>query len=437
MKVYTLGGYDEVGKNMTAVEVDGEIVIFDMGYHMESVVEQDEEIEGLTTTDSLDTGAIPTDKPVMDQRDKVKGIVIGHGHLDHIGAIPKLAGAYDCPIFATPFTMRLIERVINQDRKDIDNELIEMEPGNSISLTPQLELEFVNITHSIPGAVLCSLNTKEGKFAYANDYKLDMEPTLGDKPDFERLRKLGNEDVKAFVTGTTRIDLEKRCKSEKEVQIELQHILDKAYEQGGAVIATTFSSQIARLRNIIKANKGRRKIVMIGRSLKENTASAEKEGLIDLSGIEVRSWRDETEEILREISDDRENYLVICTGNQGEPRAALTRIARGEYPLKLEKGDHVIFSCETIPTPLNEANRYKLEKNLKANGVRFYKDVHTSGHAMKEDHRDMIHMLQPENLIPCHGETERLAAYASLAKEEGYELGKSVHVSQNGNVIEL
>lgn len=437
MKVYTLGGFNEVGKNMVAVEVDNEIVIFDMGYQMEEVVEHEGEVEELTTTETIEIEAIPKDKQIMDQKEKVKGIVIGHGHLDHCGAVPKLAGTYDCPIIATPYSMRVIERLIDEDRKDLNNELMEMEAGDTLSLSPKLELEFVNITHSIPGTVVSVLNTKEGKFVYGNDFKLDDEPTLGEKPDYKRFRELGNESVKVFTPGTTRIFEEGTCGSEKEVQIELKHVLDKAYSSGGAVLVSTFSSHIARLRNIIKANKGRRKILMVGRSLKEYTKSAEKEDLIDLSDIEVRSWREEVEEIFEEVSNNKEKYLVICTGNQGERRAILSRIARDEYPLKLDENDQVIFSSETIPTPINKSNRYVLEKHLKEKGTRFYRKVHASGHALREDHRDLLKMIDPDNVIPCHGETERLASYASMAMEEGYRINESVHISQNGNIIEV
>jgi ribonuclease J len=435
MKVHTIGGYEEIGKNMTAVEVDGEVVVFDMGYDMESVVGSDEQIDELTTNQTLETGAIPVDEQIYEKN--VVAIVIGHGHLDHVGAIPKLAGAYDCPIICTPFTEKIIENGLEGDRKNINNQIISMETGENFEISGKMDLEFLHVNHSIPDATLSLLKTPDGNVIYGNDMKFDRRPVIGENTDIDRLKEVGEEEVELMIPGTTSVDEDGRVPPEESVKVELENVLNASYEAGGAVIVTTFSSQIARLNSILEANDGRRKVAFVGRSLKEYTKGAEECGLIDLSKVEVVSYFDECEDLMRKVDGEREEWLVVATGNQGEPGAQMDKIASGTYPFDFEKGDHVIFSSRTIPTPPNKANRYKLEKKLSEQGVRLYKEIHTSGHAKKEDHRDFITYLEPNHIIPSHGHLGKLGSYVELAREEGYSLGEDVHLSENGKVIEL
>lgn len=437
MKVHAIGGYNQVGKNMTAVEVEDGIVLIDMGYDMEEVVEEDNEIEELNTKETIELGAIPDDSKIHDKKEKVKAIIIGHGHLDHVGAVPKLAGSYDCPILATPFTMSVLKRMVEQDKKNLNNKMIEMEPGDTYQASDSIEIEFVNITHSIPGAVMPVVHTDEGTLVYGLDNRLDDDPVLGEKPDYERMRELGEEGVKVFIGDSTRVDEPGRVMSESIVETELKHTIDQAYQDNGGVFITTFSSHIERLTSILKANDGRRKVALIGRSLKEYTNSAEELGMIDLSDVEVVSYWNETNELLEEISKERDEWLVVCTGHQGEPGAALTRMAKGEYPMEIQEGDNVIFSSSIIPSPLNRASRYRLDKMIKRAGGRVISEVHVSGHSKREDCRDLLLMLKPEKLIPSHGSTEMAAHHATLAREEGYTLNEDVFIVENGNTVDL
>jgi len=404
---------------------------------MEEVIAHDEEMEDMTTTATIEAGAIPDDSDIHDVKDKVSAIIIGHGHLDHVGGVPKLAGSDDCPIIATPFTMSSIERMIEEDRKQVDNELIELETGDTYEISDNITLEFVNITHSIPGAAMTVLHTDEGTVAYSLDFRLDQDPLLGEPSDYERIKELGEEGVDVFIGDSTRVDEEDRVKSERTVKTELEHTIDYAYEEGGAVFCTTFSSHVERLNSILDANNGRRKVAFMGRSLREYNESAEELGLIDLSNVEVASYRDEKEDLMRRIANEREEWLVVATGNQGEPRATLTRIANGEEPVQVREGDTVIFSSSVIPEPLPQANRYEVDKAIKEAGGRVIGDVHVSGHAKREDNRDMLRMLDPEILIPGHGTTKMLASYATLGREEGYTLNEDMFICENGNELDL
>lgn len=439
MKIHTVSGYEEIGKNMTAIEVEGEVVLIDMGADMETVVEYEESMEEISTAEAIELGAAPDDSEIKeDLRGKVEAIVVSHGHLDHCLALPKLAGAYDCPIYATPFTAKVLDRIVEQDEEEVRNDIIPVNLGDSVKVSDSLDLEMVNITHSIPHTPLPVLHTPEGTVVYSLDFKLDEEPTLGKKPDYKRIRELGEEGVKAYIADSTRTDEEGRTKSERETAIELRNILNKADQENEGLIVSTFSSHIARVNNILDANAGRRRVALVGRSLKEYTQTADELGLIDLGRVdEVVSYRDEVEEFLQEASNNKEDWLIICTGHQGEPNAVLTRIATGEYEYEITEEDRVVFSSTTIPVPVNEANRYRVEKEMRERGARVEVDVHSHGHGMLEDQRDMIKMLKPDHIIPGHGTTEKLAACASLAMEEGYVLGEDVHMTQNGHVIEI
>ncbi|MFP4229506.1 MAG: MBL fold metallo-hydrolase [Candidatus Nanohaloarchaea archaeon] len=436
MKIHTIGGYEQVGMNMTAVEVDGQVVIFDMGYNMEEVISSEEQIDELTTNQTLDTGAIPQDEDIMDK--DVRAIVIGHGHLDHVGAIPKLAGAYDAPIICTPYTKKIVERGMQDDRKNINNDVIELENGEEYSISDKLGLEFIHNNHSIPDATLSYLKTPEGGVIYGNDMKFDRKPVVGENADIDRMKEIGRSgDLKVMIPGTTSAGEPGRVKPEESVKVEIEQLLQNCYDAGGAVFITTFSSQIQRLNSILEANNGRRKVAFVGRSLKEYTKSAEDLGLIDLSDVEVASYYDECEKLMDRVAGEREEWLVVATGNQGEPGSQMDKLASQQYPFSFEKGDHVIFSSRVIPTPPSRANRYWLEKKLEEQGVRLYKNVHTSGHAKKEDHRDFITFLQPDNIVPSHGPIQKQGDYLQLAREEGYTLEEDIFLSENGRTIQI
>lgn len=434
MKIHTIGGYDKIGRNMTAVETNGKIVILDMGADIERIVEQGENFDSLKTIEAIESDVVPDDSQIKNRREDVEAIVVGHGHQDHSLGIPKLAGAYDCPILATPYTGDLIERFIENDREHVKNEIIRMEAGNTIQISDGIELEFVDMTHSIPQAVLPILRTEEGNVAYSLDFKLDEEPTMGEPINYSKLERLGDEGIRAYLADCTRADQPGKTDPEIKAKRELEKIISEAQNKKEGIIVTTFSSHIARLNNILAANNGKRKVVMFGRSLKEYTEDAESRGLIDLSGIEVASYRDRVQDLFEEVSRNKSDYLLIMTGNQGEPNAMLSRVASDEYPYSISHRDLVVFSSVTIPTPINELNREYLKRRLKQRGADIEVDVHSHGHARKEGHKKMLRMLRPETVIPAHGGKEKRSACARLAREEDVD---SVRTSENGGVVSL
>ncbi len=437
MKLYTIGGYNEVGKNLTALEVRDDIVILDMGYDMEELIDMEGPSESSPTKMMIQSGVIPNDKLLYQQRKKVNGIVIGHGHLDHVGAVAKMAGSYNCPIFASPYTMKIIEEQIRQDNKEVNNERIVLEPGTIHNLTSNVAIEFVKVTHSIPDSMLTVLHTPEGRMIYGLDFRIDRNPVLGGKVDFDRLKQLGDEGIKVLVGDSTRVGDRGTNSTESAVKEQLKILFDQLYKDRSAVVVTTFSSHIERLKSIMEVNDGRRNVALIGRSLKEYTKAADDLGYLDLKGVQIASFREEVNDLFEKISGNRDEWLIVCTGNQGEERSVLKKLSKDQYPFQLQAGDHVVFSTSTIPTLINKAERYKLERSLKKKDVTLHLDIHASGHGHREDLRILIQTLKPDIMIPGHGDIQKLAEHATLAQEEGYKLNENLFICENGNVMEL
>ena len=422
---------------MTALEVRDGIVILDMGYDMEELIDMENTSESSSTKMMIQSGVIPNDKVLYKQREKVKGIVIGHGHLDHVGAVAKMAGSYSCPIFASPYTMKIVEEQISQDNKEVKNERIVLEPGTIHNLTSNIAIEFVKVTHSIPDSMLTVLHTPEGRMVYGLDFRIDRKPVLGGKVDFDRLKQLGDEGVKVLVGDSTRVGDRGTSSTESAVKEQLSNLFNQLYKDQSAVIVTTFSSHIERLKSIMEVNDGRRKVALIGRSLKEYTKAARDLGYLNLKSVEIASFREEVNDLFEKISKNRDQWLIVCTGNQGEERSVLKKLSKDQYPFLLEAGDHVVFSSSTIPTLINKAERYKLERNLKRKNVTMHLDIHASGHGHREDLRLLIQTLKPEIMIPAHGDIHKLAEHATLAQEEGYTLNENLFICENGSVLEV
>lgn len=439
IKIHAVGGYEEIGRNMTCMEYDDEAVILDMGLYLDKYIPIQEKTDHPNTNQLIEENAIPDPKHIKKIRKKVKGIIIGHAHLDHIGAIPWLAKKYDCPIIATPFTMKIIKEQLKDEKKKLKNELIPLNANSSYPLTDKIEVELIHVTHSTPQSAMINVKTPEGNVVYTGDYKFDFNPILGQRSNKKRLKELGKENVVALIPDSTRADEEKKTYSEAVAKQMLKDVLLDMETKGHGVILTTFSSHIHRLKSMLElGRKMGRKVVFVGRSLHKYISKAEELNLIDFTKKAkiIPSARFAKKE-LKEISKNREKYLVIMTGNQGEPKAMLTRVTRDEMPFKIQPEDFVVFSCNTIPTPMIQANRRLVEKKLHNKHARIFKKVHVSGHASREDHRDLIKILKPKNIIPCHGDMNKRASLANLAHEVGYKLNKNVHLLQNGQIIEL
>ncbi|AQL41412.1 ribonuclease J [Halorientalis sp. IM1011] len=444
IEIATIGGYQEVGRQMTAVRAGDDVVVFDMGLNLSKVLIHDNvETERMHSLDLIDMGAIPDDRVMSDLEGDVKAIVPTHGHLDHIGAISKLAHRYDAPIVASPFTIELVKQQIKGEEKfGVENDLQKMEAGETMQIGERNELEFVNVTHSIIDAINPVLHTPEGSIVYGLDKRMDHTPVIGDPIDMKRFREIAREDggVLCYIEDCTNAGRKGRTPSESVARRHLKDVMYSVEDYDGGIVATTFSSHIARVSSLVEfAEDIGRQPVLLGRSMEKYSGTAERLDFVDFpDDLGMYGHRKSVDRTFKRIMNEgKENFLPIVTGHQGEPRAMLTRMGRGETPYELENGDKVIFSARVIPEPTNEGQRYQSERLLGMQGARIYDDIHVSGHLRQEGHYEMLDTLQPQHVIPAHQDMEGFAPYVDLAENMGYNLGRDLHVTRNGNLITL
>ncbi len=435
VEIFPVGGLGEIGRNMTAISFGKECIIVDMGIRLDTLLSFEEiEIGTLPKEELMGMNIIPDDRALKGR--KVRGVIISHAHLDHIGAVTKLAGSYRAPIIATPFTLEILKRLKSEEQVyNLNNRLIPMKPNKKLRLG-KIEVSFIHATHSVPQTVLVLLRRGEKQVLYASDFKFDPEPVLGPPADYASLRRLGQ--VQVALVGTVRLDEHGPIPSERWVASRLGEVMKEAHEHGGAVIVTTFSSHLARLKSIIDISlKLGRLPVVVGRSLWNYMSAGMRLKILKLpEEVKIGKGIGRSKNLLRMVNRNREDYLLICTGHQGEPNSVLTLVADDKLPFKLEKGDSVIFSSSVIPNPITQGNRELLETKLQLKGVRVYKDVHASGHAGRQETMEFLRLVNPEHVFPCHGTGDRLRIMYELARGLGYSPSQ-IHLTENGIPVEL
>jgi len=409
-----LGGSDEIGMNLNLYHYDGKWLMVDLGITF-----------GDETTPGIDV--IMPDPGFIEARKRdLLGLLVTHGHEDHIGAIPYLWERLRCPIYATPFTATLIRRKLAEvDLLGLVN-LVEVPLSGNFVLGP-FEVEFVGLTHSIPEPNAIVLRCAAGTVLHSGDWKFDPDPQVGEVTDHDALDRIAEEGVLAMVGDSTNVDVPGHTGSEAELVDSFAEIFAK---QPHRIAVTCFASNVARLRTVaIAARKCERQVALVGRSLWRMYDAARDNGyLLDIP------------EFVSEADAGyfpRDKLVMICTGSQGEPRAALARIAdQAHHQVSLESGDTVVFSSREIPGNENAISR--IQGKLMSRGVQVITErehhVHVSGHPAREDMIEMYQMIRPEISIPVHGDARHLAEHAKLARECQVP---QVQVPGNGSVIRL
>jgi len=473
MEVCTVGGFKEVGKNMTAVKVGEDVFIFDMGLYIPGIVELQEE-DLLTYTQRFKSknqhksgksgnyqkphrqpqyteerlrefGAIPDDR-VLDKlgwREKVRAVFISHAHLDHVGGVPYLIKRYpNVPVFATPFTMKVLETIAEDEKISLNNPKKIVQP-NSVHIVKgksgTYKAEFIHTTHSTIDCVFVALHTPEGIFFYALDLKFDNHPTMGAPPNYKKFKEISRKNVKLLILDALYSGTEKKPGSETIARHLIEEAIAKVRYSKKAIFVTTFSSHIERLNSIVEfGKKTGREIVFIGRSLYKyvNAAMAVKKCPFK-KHVKLLKYRKQINSFLRKVEKQRDKYLIVCTGHQAEENSILDRIVKGETTFRFREGDNLIFSSSIIPAPINIAARDKMDKKLKRIGVRLQKDVHVHGHGSREDMRDLIRLLKPKHIIPAHGTLQQETPLIEIASEFGYKFGETSHLTSNGKVLKF
>jgi ribonuclease J len=363
---------------------------------------------------------------IVERRARLLGLVLTHGHEDHIGAVPHLWPSLRCPIYATPFTTALVRRKLDEAGLGREVELVTVPLGGHLDLGP-FALDFISLTHSIPEPNALAIRTPLGTVLHTGDWKLDPEPLVGQMADEGALRALGQEGVLAMICDSTNVFQEGHSGSEEEVRASLTALMGGI---SGRIAVTAFASNVARVETIARAAAAHgRHPVLVGRSMHRIVEVARETGYLAAMPPILR------EEEGAWLAPDKVCY--ICTGSQGEPRAALMRIAEGSHPhLTLDPGDTVIFSSRIIPG--NERAIFRLQNLLAQRGVRIITErdhfVHVSGHPYRDELRSMYGWVQPKIAVPVHGEMRHLLEHADLAKS--LQVPETV-VALNGSVIQL
>ncbi len=360
------------------------------------------------------------------ERKNLVGLVLTHAHEDHFGAIIDLWPRLQCPIYATKFSAALFEAKCASERNPPNIPVTVIESGGRVDIGP-FNVEFVAVQHSIPESHALAIRTSEGLVLHTGDWKLDPTPLIGEPTNEKRLRELGDEGVLALIGDSTNAVREGRSPSEREVARGLAEIIKEAK---GRVAVTTFASNVSRMRAVAEAaREADRDVVLIGRAMERVAQVARETGYLD--GIAPFRGAD----LYGHFPPNK--VLALCTGSQGEPRAALARIANDDHPeVTLNSGDTVIFSSRTIPG--NEKSVGSIINGLVSQGIKVITDrthmVHVSGHPRRDELRDMISWVRPQLLIPAHGEALHLSEHASLARSCGVP---KVLICKNGDQVRL
>lgn len=415
LKIIPLGGVGEIGKNMTVIEYGSDIIIVDCGMSF-----PDEEMPGIDVV-------IPDMTYIEKNAANVRGILITHGHEDHIGAVPYALQKLNVPVYATKLTIALIEQKLTEIKVD-HADLNCVSPGDTIRLGC-FSVEFIKTSHSIAGACALAINTPIGTLIHTGDFKVDYTPIDGEPIDIARLAYYGSRGVLALMSDSTNVENEGHTPSERGIGKTFEHCFDKAK---GRVIVATFASNIYRIQQIADVAISFGRVVCFqGRSMVKIAEIAKELGYLQLpdeSVVEVGQ--------LKKYRDDQ--ICVITTGSQGEPMSGLFRMANSSHKVNVGKGDMVIISASSIPG--NEKSVGRVINQLYQHGAKvIYErmaDVHVSGHACKEELKLMLTLTKPKFFIPVHGEARHLYQHKGLAEELGIP-EEDIFVTEIGDVVEL
>lgn len=418
LHIIPLGGVREFGQNMMAYRYDNEIIIVDCGGMFPD--------KSLMGVDFI----IPDMEFLKEYKHMVKALILTHGHEDHIGATPFFLRDFPVDVYATPFTLKLIDCKLKEYELNIPEEKMhEINAGDTIDFE-NFGVSFLHVNHSICQAVSLAIDTPEGMVVHTGDFRIDSNPVDGKLFDYAGFSKLGDKGVLALLSDSTNADIPGFTRSEKEVSVEMEKIFSITKDR---IFISTFSSAIPRIGEVLKlAEKYNRKVHIAGKSLEKSTAIAREMGLLKA---------DDSLFIDSKVVDTMpsEEVLVLITGSQGEPRSVLSRVAMNNHKdIHLREGDVVIMSVRVIPG--HERSVHNIVNHLSMHGTKVYyernSELHTSGHAKAGELATMINLCRPRFFIPIHGDFHMLKSHGDIAKQCGVQ-PENISLIQNGDIIQI
>jgi ribonuclease J len=417
LRIIPLGGVGQIGKNMMVFEYDDQLLIVDCG-----LMFPESDMLGIDIV-------IPDMDYVFERKDRVRGIIVTHGHEDHIGGLPYLMEKVHAPVYATRLTRGLIEVKLKEQHMLAGAELHTISPRDVLDLAP-FTVEFFHVCHSIPDGVGLAITTPVGLVVHSGDFKFDQTPVDGRLTDFAKLAELGGRGVHVLLSDSTNSETNGHTPSERMVGETFDRIFAGAQ---GRIIVATFASNISRVQQVAQmARKHHRQVGIVGRSMIEYSKKAAELGYLDLSPDELL-----TPQQMNKLPPDQ--VAIACTGSQGEPTSALVRMAVGEHrQVNIRPGDTVIVSATPIPGNEELINR-TLDNLFRAGADVHYDEraeVHVSGHASREEHKLMLNLTRPRFFVPIHGEYRHLVHHARMAEEVGIPR-ENIFTVESGTVLEF
>jgi len=417
LRIIPLGGLGEIGKNMTVIEFGNDLLLIDCGMGF-----PDEDMYGIDVV-------LPDITYLRNNASRIRGLIITHGHEDHIGAVPYVLKELDIPIYTTPLTAALIELKLEEHDLLYNTQIFTKKAG-SVFRIGCFSIEFIRVNHSIPDAVALAIKTPVGMIVHTGDFKIDLTPISGGMIDLVRFGELGNEGVLALMSDSTNVETPGHSASERKVGESFDKLFQNCDKR---IIITTFASNVHRLQQIINvAAKYHRKVAVTGRSMENVLRTAMVLGYMEVpEGVLVD---------LEQIKSQPKNHtVIISTGSQGEAMSALYRMAFAEHKqIQIDSGDRVIISASAIPGNENTISRVIDELFHKGAEVIYdrHTDLHVSGHACQEEQKMMLALVKPKYFIPVHGEHRMLVKHAELGRMMGVA-PKNIVIAENGKVIEF
>jgi len=417
LRVIPLGGLGEIGRNMMALEFGDDIIVIDAGFMF-----PEEEMLGVDLV-------LPEITYLVERRERVRGILLTHGHEDHVGALPFVLPRLPVPVYGSRLTLGLIRHKLKEHKVLANADLREVQAGSHLELGP-FKIDLLHVAHSIPDGMALAIETPAGMVLHSGDFKMDQTPVDGHPTDMARLAQLGDRGVLLLMSDSTNAERDGFTPSERTIGAAFHDLFGQC---PGRIIITTFASNIYRIQQVLDtAHRFRRRVAAVGRSMQHNVAIAQQLGYLTMPGDVLVRVED-----LRKLAD--EQVVILSTGAQGEPLSALTRIAANEHPqVKIKRGDTVILSA--TPIPGNEELVSRTINNLFRLGARvFYSArnrVHASGHASREELRLMLNLVRPRYFLPVHGEYRHLVHHADLAESVGIDR-KRIMIVDDGHSVEL
>ncbi|MED4461012.1 ribonuclease J [Metabacillus fastidiosus] len=419
LSIFALGGVNEVGKNMYAIQYEDDIVVIDCGGKF-----PDESLLGIDLI-------IPDITYLEENKEKVRALVVTHGHEDHIGGIPYFLRKLNVPIYATRFTLGLIELKLDEHRLKRDTKLVEINSESRIELG-KIEASFFRTSHSIPDCLGIVFHTPEGNIVHTGDFKFDLTPENNQHSDIHKMAEIGTNGVLALLSESTNAERSGLTPTEHTVGEHMEEAFMKAK---GKIFVSTFASNVNRVQQVVAASiKTNRKIALLGRSMINIVSVAIERGYLNIpDGMLIGS--NEVEQL------DPGKVTILCTGSQGEPMAALSRLSSGNYrDVSVYPGDTVILAASPIPG--NERDVSRIIDNLFQLGAKVIygsgstTGMHVSGHGYQEDLKLMLTLMKPTYFIPIHGEFRMLHHHRQLAESVGVENGNTF-IIKNGDVVDI